>query len=242
MSLDASSWAMAFPSFMEPQLLIQYNQHSDYLELLAGRAPTVKLGQEDKYVYLRHLGVKTKVSSGQAGANQIPSCAISTDLASAPVYLQQARAEYDHHQLRMADKWGFSLPLAQSLAMQQAHYQQLRDKALFGMFPANGEGILNAPGATYITLPPDSLGNTTFSTYDNGQMAIFVIGVFQALKTLTYQMGQPQRFTVIGPQRDISTWQYKGIVQLTSFQRTGAGSETISGTISTFSAAPLSWT
>lgn len=232
MALDASSWAMAFPSRMEPQLLLQYNQKSDYIELLAGRAPRAILEQEDKYIYLRHLGVKTKVSSGQAGANQVPSCSIETDLASAPVYLQQCRAEYDHHQLKMAEKWGFSLPLAQSLAMQQGHYQQLRDKALFGMFPANGEGFLNAPGATYVTLPPDSLGNATFSTYDNGQMALFLLSVFGLLKTNTYQMGQAQRFTVIGPQRDIGAiWQYSGIVQLTSFQRTGAGSETITGTI-----------
>lgn len=230
MSLDASNWTMAHPSFMEPQSVLQYNQKSDFIELLAGRAPRVRLGQEDKYVYLRHLGVKTKVSSGQAGANQVPSCSITADLASAPVYLQQVRAEYDHHQINMAEKWGFSLPLAQSLAMQQGHYQQLRDKALFGMFPANGEGFLNSAG-TYATLPPDSFGNQTFSSYDNGQMALYVIGLFQTLKTLTYQMGMAQRFTIIGPQRDISTWQYKGIVQLTSFQRAGAGSATISGTI-----------
>jgi hypothetical protein len=231
MSLDASSWAMAHPNFFEPEILMQYNQRSDYIELLAGRAPRVKLGQEDKYVYLRHLGVKTKVSSGQAGANQVPSCSITADLASAPVYLQQVRAEYDHHQINMADKWGFSLPLAQSLAMQQGHYQQLRDKALFGMFPANGEGFLNATGATYTTLPQDSLGNQRFSTYDNGQMALFLLSVFSALKSRTYQMGMAQRFVIIGPQQDIGIWQYQGVVQLTSFQRAGAGSETITGTV-----------
>jgi Uncharacterized protein conserved in bacteria (DUF2184) len=231
MSLDAVSWIMAHPSFLENELLMQYNQRSDFMELMAGRGPRVKLGEEDKYVYLRHLGLKTKVSSGQAGANQIPSCSIAADMASAPVYLQQARAEWDHHQLNMAKKWGFSLPAAQSLAMQQAHYQQLRDKALYGMFPGNGEGFLNATGATYTTLPADPFGAQRFSTYDNGAMALFLLGVFAQLKTNTYQLGMPQRFAIIGPQQDISIWQYKGIVQLTSFQRPGGGTATIQKTV-----------
>lgn len=231
MSTDASSWMMAHPSFVEPELLLQYNQKSDYIELLAGGAPRVKLGAEDKYVYLRSLGVKTKVSSGQAGANQIPSCSVTTGLASAPTYLQQVRAEYDHHQVAMAAQWGFSLAEAQRLGMRQGHYQLLRNKALFGEFPANGEGFLNATGATYITLPPDTFGNTRFSTYDNGQMALFLLSVFGALKTRTYQLGMPQRFVVLGPQQDLENWMYQGIVQLTSFQRAGGGSETITGTV-----------
>lgn len=231
MSTDASSWVMANPSRMEPELLLQYNQKSDYEELLAGNAARATLGAEDKYVYLRSLGVKTKVSSGAAGANQMPSCSVTTGLASAPTYLQQVRAEYDHHQIAMANQWGYSLPEAQRLAMRQGHFQLLRNKVLFGEFPSNGEGFLNATGATYITLPPDSFGNVSFSTYDNGQMAIFLLSVIGALKTRTYQLGEPQRFSVIGPQQDIETWMYQGIVQLTSFQRPGGGSETITGTV-----------
>jgi hypothetical protein len=231
MSADATSWVMAHPSFMEPELLLQYNQKSDFIQLLAGGAPRVKLGTEDKYVYLRQLGVKTKVSSGQAGANQIPSCSITTGLASAPTYLQQVRAEYDHHQTAMLANWGASIVEAQRLAMRQGHYQLLRNKALFGEFPANGEGFLNATGATYITLPPDSFGHTTLSTYDNGQMYLFLLSVFGALKTKTYQLGIPHRFTVLGPQQDLENWQYQGIVQLTSFQRPGAGTASIADAV-----------
>lgn len=231
MSTDAGSWAIAHPSFMEPELLMQFNQKSDFMELLAGGAPRVKLGSEDKYVYLRQLGLKTKVSSGQSGANQIPSCSVTTGLASAPTYLQQVRAEWDHHQVAQSALWGFSLPEAQRLGMRQGHYQLLRNKALYGEFPANGEGFLNATGATYITLPPDSYGNTQFSTYDNGQMAIFLLSIFGALKTRTYQLGMPHRFTLIGPQQDLENWMYQGIVQLTSYQRPGAGSATIEGTV-----------
>lgn len=231
MSADGTSWIMANPSFMEPELLLQYNQKSDFVRVLAGNAPRVKLGQEDKFVYLRQLAVRTRVSSGQAGSNQIPSCSITTGLASAPTYLQQVRAEYDHHQAAMMGQWGVPLPEAQRLAMRQGHYQLLRNKALFGEFPSNGEGFLNATGGTAITLPADPYGNDSISTYDNGAMALFLLQIFQQLKTRTMQLGQPARFTILGPQQDLGIWEYQGIVQLTSYQRPGAGSETISGTV-----------
>jgi hypothetical protein len=214
---------------MEPELLLQYNQKSDFIKLLAGGAPRVKLGQEDKQVYLRQLAVRTKVKSNAAGSNQLPSCSITTGLASAPTYLQQVRAEYDHHQTAMAAHWGTSIVEAQRLAMRQGHFQLLRNKALYGEFPSNGEGFLNATGATTITLPPDSLGDTTISTYDNGQMALFLLSIFQQLKARTYQLGKPQRFVILGPQQDLGIWEYQGIVQLTSYQRAGAGSATIAG-------------
>jgi hypothetical protein len=229
MSFTGTSWEMAFPSFVENELLLQYNQKSDFIKALAGGAPRVKLGAEDKWVYLKQLAVRTKVSAGQSGANQLPSVSITTGLASAPVYLQQVRAEYDHHQTAMAAQWGTSIVEAQRLGMRQAHYQGLRTKALYGEFPGNGEGFLNATGITTINLPADPYGNTTISTYDNGSMALFLLGIFQAIKTRTMQGGIPQKFVILGPQQDLLLWEMQGIVQLTSYQRPGAGSATIAG-------------
>jgi hypothetical protein len=231
MSFIATSWEMAHPSFLEPELLLQYNQKSDFIKLLAGGAPRARLSEVDKWVYIKQLAVRTKVSSGQSGSNQVPSCSITTGLASAPVYLQQVRAEYDHHQTAMAAAWGTSIVEAERLAMRQGHYQLLRNKALFGEFPSNGEGWLNATGATTITLPADSFGNQSISTYDNGQMAIYLLSIIQQLLSRTYQLGQPQRIEILGPQQDIGIWELQGIVQLTSYQRPGAGSATIAGTV-----------
>jgi hypothetical protein len=231
MSTDASTWVITQPSFMEPELLLQYNQRSDFIELLAGGAPRVRLGEEDKAVYLRQLAVRTKVSSGAAGANQVPSCSVTTGMAMAPTYLQQVRAIYDRHQTNMLAQWGVSIVEAQRLGMRQGHHQQLRNKALFGEFPANGEGFLSTTGATYITLPADSFGNTRISTYDNGQMALFLLSIVQQILTRTYNLGMPQKITVLGPQQDIAQWQIQGVVQLTNFQRAGAGSDTIAGMV-----------
>jgi hypothetical protein len=227
MGSDATQWAMTHPSYMESEILLQQNQRSDFMNLLAGGAPRVRLGAEDKAVYLRSLGVKTAVSSGAHGANQLPSCSVTTGLASAPTYLQQIVAEYDHHQIAAMAAWGVSLPDAQRLAMGQGHYQGLRSKAIYGEQPQNGEGILNATGITTITLPADSFGNQNFSSYDNGSMALFLLGIFLALKTRTYQLGRPTRFEVLGPQRVIGLWEMIGIVQLTSYQRPGGGSAVI---------------
>lgn len=231
MSTDASSFYMAHPNYTEPELMLQYNQKSDFMDLLAGGAPRARLDDEDKYVYLRQLGLKTQISSGSAGANQLPSCSITTGLASAPTYLQQVIAEYDHHQTKMLAQWGCNIVEGQRLAMRQAHALSLRNKALFGELPANGEGFLNAPNATYITLPPDTLGNVRFSTYDNGQMALFLLGIVGALLSRTYNLGQAQKIAVLGPQEILVTWQMTGIVQITSFQRAGGGSDTIEGTV-----------
>lgn len=224
---DATSWEMAFPSFMEPEILVQQNQKSDFPLLLAGRAPRAKLSPEDKWVYLRSLAVRTNVSSGQSGQNQVPGVSMEVALASAPAYLQQLRAQYDHHQTAMAARWNTSIVEASRLAMQQGHYQMLRGKTLFGELPANGEGLLNATGATSINLPVDPYGNSTFSTYDNNAMGLFILGIVAALKNRMYQMGMPTRVAVLGPQQDVSRWQYQGIVQLTSYQRAGAGTATI---------------
>lgn len=231
MATDATTWVMTHPSFLEPEIVLQYNQKSDFIKTLAGGAPRVKLGNEDKNVYLRQLAVRTKVSSGQAGANQVPYCSVTTGLASAPTYLQQVRAEYDHHQTALLADWGTSIVDAQRLAMRQGHYLALRQKALYGEIPANGEGILNSTGITTVNLPADSFGNTRISTYDNGQMVQFVLSTFLALASRTYQLGQRQRFVILGPQRDIGQWEMTSIVQLTSYQRPGGGTSTIAGTV-----------
>lgn len=231
MAADATQWVMTHPSHFEPGIVLQWNQRSDFIHLLAGGAPRVQLASEDKAVYVRQLGVSTKVQAGASGANEVPSCAITTGLAAAPTYRQQNRASYDHHETALLSEWNVSIVEANRLGMQQGHYLGLRDACLYGRQPANGEGLVNTSGATTLALPADSFGNQNFSAYDSGQMAMLLLQIFQQLKTRTYQMGQPQRFVVIGPQQDIAPWEMQEIVQLTSYQRPGAGSETVVGTV-----------
>lgn len=231
MSSDATAWVMAHPSFEEPNILVQQNQASDFPAILAGSAPRVKLASEDKFVYIKQLAIRTKVQSNAAGGSSLPSVSITTGLASAPTYLQQVVALYDHHQTAAMANWGINIVDAQSLGMQQGHYQALRGKAIFGEQPANGEGILNATGITQTTLPADTFGNARFSTYDNGQMAFYLLSLVQQIKARTYQGSRPQKFTILGPQQDVMPWMYQAIVQLTSYQRAGAGSASVGKTV-----------
>jgi len=228
MASIASSWVIAHPSHLEPNLILQINQASGAFQTLAEGAPRVQLDSEDKYVYIRRADVRTKVHSNAAAGNLLPSCEIVMSLISAPTYLQRVRAEYDHHDTAMMGKWGASLPEAQRLAMRQGHFQLLRDKLLFGVIPANGEGLVNSPGATTVNLPADSYGNTTVITYDNGQMAFFLLQQLLAIKQRTYQLGIPRRFVILGPQRTLGLFEYN-VVQLTSFQRVGAGTASTAG-------------
>lgn len=82
-----------------------------------------------------------------------------------------------------------------------------------------------------IPLPPDSLGGDTVVTYDPGQMAFFIIGQISALKSRTNQLGIGRRFVILGPQRSLGAMEYQNIVQLTSYQRPGAGSASTKGVV-----------
>lgn len=225
------SYVTVNPSLILPEILMQYTQASGAFDLLYTGDPMVRLGEGDQYVYVKKLELRTKVAAGQAAYNSLPSATLVASMVSTPTYLVRTRAEYDHHDTAAAGNWGVSLPEAQRLGMRQGVFQQMRNALLYGFQPSQGEGLLNTNGATAVNLPADSNGNTTVVTYDNGQMAFFILGVISAIKTRTMSLGQPARITVTGPQRILGAWEYQGIVQLTQFQRTGAGTANIADTI-----------
>lgn len=231
MPVLATSWAITHPSFIEPELILSYQQASGAFETLAGGNPRVRLGSEDKYVYIRTLTVRTKVQSNQAAGNSIPSATIVPAYINVPTYLNRTRAEYDHHDTAMMAEWGASIVEAQRLAMRQGHFQLLRNMLLYGNLPANGEGLVNTNGATAVALPADSFGQTSVRTYDNGQMGTFFLTQILQTKARAMQLGQPARIVVLGPQRTLGQFEYPNIVQLTTYQRPGAGSATTVGMI-----------
>lgn len=230
--LNAGAYKIVEPSFQEPEILMQFQQASGYIYALAGEEIRTRLAEDDLLVYMKQLNLRTKISGSQSTANELPGVDISASMISTMTYQFRVRSQYDHHDTAAAGRWGFALPEAYRLGMRQAHFQQARDAALFGMQPQNGEGFLNAPGATSTNLPPDQFGNTTILTYDNGQMAFFFAQQIAQLKTRTLQLGIPRRFVVLGPQRSLGLLEYN-VVELTQYQRPGAGTastvETLKG-------------
>lgn len=220
--------AKILPSFTEPELILTYAQASGAFAALAGGKPRVKLGSEDMAVYVNALDLRTEVVAGQSPSNLLPSASLAVNYYSTPTYLMRVRAIWDHHDMARASTWNVSLPTAQDLAMRQGIFQQMRNALLYGFNPSNGEGLLNTTGATKVTLPPDSYGNTTVSTYDNGQMALYVLNQIVSLKTRMYQSGGniKNKIVVISPQRVFLQLSYANIVQVTSYQRPGAGTAT----------------
>lgn len=220
--LSAGAYAIVEPSFQEPQILLQFQQASGYVALLEGEALRTRLAEDDLLVYMKQLNIRTKIAGSQASANELPGVDIAASMISTMTYQFRNRSQYDHHDVAAANRWGFSLPEAYRKGMWQAHFQQARDAALFGLQPQNGEGFVNAPGATATNLPPDQYGNTTISTYDNGQMALFLLQLIQLIKTRTLQGGMPVHISILGPQRTMMQFEYN-IVQLTAYQRPGGG-------------------
>ncbi len=219
------------PSYVMPELLLPYFQASGAFDMLASGEPMTRLNDGDLAVYIKRIDVRNKMAAGQHSYNQLPSAEIIMSQVSTPTYLFQVRAEYNHHDLAAAGVWGVSLPEAQRLAMQMGHAQLLRNALIYGMNPANGEGMIYTAGATAINLPPDPNGNSTVTTYDNGAMAFFLLSQVQAIKTRTNQLGIPHKFVIVGPQRVLGVFEYQNIVQLVQYQRQGAGSQTTAGVV-----------
>jgi len=226
----APSYITVNPSYTMPELLLPYSQASGAFSLLPNDDPMTRLSEGDLYAYINRVDVRTKMAAGQAAYNSLPSCDVVLSQISTPSYLLRVRAEYDHHDTAAMGRRGVSIVEAQRLAMRQGHFQLLRTMLLQGMNPVNGEGFLNANGATAINLPADSNGNDTVVTYDNGQMAFFLMSQIQAIKTRTNQLGIGRKFTILGPQRTLGTFEYN-VVQLVQFQRTGAGTTSTAGTL-----------
>jgi len=227
----APSWTIVNPSYMEPGIILPYTQASGAFKTVAEEKPLVRLSDGDLYAYIKRIDVRTKVAASQTAANSLPS--ISTDLSmiSTPSYLLRVRGEYDHHDTAAMGRWGLSIVETQRLGMRQGHFQLGRQALLYGMNPAGGEGLVNTNGATTVNLPADTNGNTTVVTYDNGQMAVFLLTQLSALKTRTNQLGIGHKIVLLMPQRIGAAFEYQNIVQLTQFQRAGAGSTSTAGVV-----------
>jgi len=228
--IQSGAYTIVHPSFIEPEILLQYSQASGFARVLADGQPRVRLAEDDLYVYMKTMNLRNKVAAGQSTFNELPGVNISTQMISTPTYMLRTRAQYDHHDTAAGARWGYSVPEAYTLGMRQGNFQLARDATLYGMNPQNGEGITHAPGATAINLPPDSNGNDTVLTYDNGEMAFFLAQEVLQIKTRTYNLGVGRRFTILGPQRTLGTFEYN-VVQLVQFQRVGAGTASTAETL-----------
>jgi hypothetical protein len=226
----APSFQIISPSFIEPGIILPYVQASGAFEALYDGQPKVSLSDGDLYVYMKRIDLRSRVAAGQSAYNQLPSVSTTLSMISTPSYLVRVRGEYDHHDTAAMGRWGVSIAEAQRLGMRQGHFQFARTALLYGMNPANGEGLTNASGATSVNLPADSNGNTTIITYDSGQLGLFFVGQIGNLKSRTNQLGIGKKFTILGPQRVLQQMEY-AVVQLVQFQRAGAGSTSPAGLV-----------
>lgn len=230
MPLIAPAYETINPHLMLPEIILPYSQASGAFNLLPTGEPRVMLGEGDQAAYIKRLDVRTSTTVGQSPSEQMPSPDIVASMISAATYLVRARAEYNHHDTARAGAYGFSLVDATRLANQQAFVNTARVALLDGFNPANGEGMLNANGATFLPMPPDSFGNDTAVTYDNGQAAFFLQQQAGMIKTRTNNLGIGNTFVYLGPQRIFELWEYN-VVELVQFQRVGAGSTSSVGVV-----------
>lgn len=214
------------PHHYEPGLIITQSQASGYFDVLSGEAPRNQLGPIDKAIYANVLDVRTQVAANQATANVLPGVSLTGHIIQAGTYTLRQRNQYSDFDVAEAGEYNVALPMAYRYGHFQGAYQYLRNIGIYGANAANSEGLINTPGATTVNLPADTYGNTTLSTYDAGQLAIWFNGLILAGLSRMFLLGTPVRVVILGPQQDLGFMQLQGVVQLTSYQRPGAGAAT----------------
>lgn len=231
MALIAPPTAKITPSYTEPGLLLTLMQPSGVMSLFSTSALLPRLKEGDLYVYAKVLDVRTQAAVSQSSSNDLPSADLQPRLIGTPTYNFMTKADYNHHDINASSNWDIPLSEAYRLALRQGIFQSIRLAALYGVTPSSGEGLINTSGATTASLTTDSFNNSTLSTWDAGQLSQFFMTLIANLLTRTNQFGAPQRIVMLMPQRDMALLQMVQIVQLTSYQRIGAGSETSLGVV-----------
>ena len=224
--MTAPAVLLMHPSYIEPGIIMPYAQPSAAFETLGGSGPKVALGEGDLLVYAKRLDLRTYASAGQMAPNQLPGVAFTPSMISTATYLNRYRAEWDHHDVAAYNRWGINLVNAYSYGLRQADVQLSRTALLYGMNASNGEGLVNTAGAYTVSLPADSNAHTTVTTYDPGQMAQWLIQQVISLKVRMNQLGIPRKIVIVGPQRVLGYFEGE-VVELTAYQRPGAGSASI---------------
>src|SRR5271167_2898458 len=156
MASTASAIINVKPSYTMPEAIITYEQASGYFEALGGGKPQARIGTGDLIVYMNTFDLRSNTLAGQSNANLLPGCAITTYQVSTPTYLVQSSSQWNHHEVAAFGQFGHSLVQAERLGNRQAFAQAFRNNGLYGVNPANGEGLVNTAGATATSLPADS--------------------------------------------------------------------------------------
>ncbi|THD41926.1 hypothetical protein ERD95_23300 [Enterobacteriaceae bacterium ML5] len=227
MSAFAPAITTVSPSMMLPEVVMQYSMASGAFEILPGGSPAVKIGSSDLVVYQKYLRATTQAHVGQSLPGQLPSSSIVPSYDQMMTYRMSTRSQYSYLDTDAASRWGYSLVDALRLANRQGHAQQLRNMLLYGVNAANNEGITNSPNAITSNLGNDSQGNDSYTTWDAGEMAKFMLGLVASQKTRMMLLGQTLTTVVLAPQRFLQALAWTGVVELTSYQRPGGGTATI---------------
>jgi len=218
------------PSYEDPGLIIDNFQLSGFLSMLTDGAPKVRLSPGDQYVYKNGLSAKTRSAAAQSGGTYLPSADLIAQQYSVPAYKIRVRLTQEADDEEAAGNWGIALPQTNTFLAQMAIFQQLRNTTLYGFNPANNEGLKNTAGATELNLPSDSFGNTGVLEYDAGQMFNFLTETVVEMLSKCFQLGlRDVTVKVLAPQRIFGLIAISKIVQLTSYQRDGAGSNSSAG-------------
>lgn len=215
------------PSMILPEIIMQQSMRSGAFEILAGGAPMTKIGSSDLVVYQKYMRMTSQAMAGQSLPAQLPSSSVTTGYDQMMTYRLASRSQYGYLDDVAASREGYALTEALRLANRQGHAQLLRNMLLYGVTPENNEGVTNSPNAIKVELGSDSQGNNRYTQWDSGEFSLFLLKLISDQKVRMMILGQALTTVVLAPQRFLQHLQWTGIVELTTYQRSGAGTATI---------------
>ena len=217
------------PSFSDPNVVIQRSQVSGFPALFNGL--DTKLNETDLNVYYDKIAFTTQAQASQNQTGFLPSGSIVASTYGMPVYALKTISIIDREASFSAANYNIGLMEARKLLHRQSIFQAMRQAALFGIIPSNNEGITNSPNVLKQTLPADSFGNF-FQLYNPNELFVYFLNnIIVPLQRATFSGGLRPRIVMLGTQRMLLAMNNAKIVELTSFQREGAGTASVGSSI-----------
>lgn len=217
-----SNMLRATPHTTIPGLLTPQTQNADWRKYLAGKTAYGSFG--DEYLYITTASaIASDTFVGQQWGKNLPKQNYALGQMQSAYYNIESYVEWNTQEQEKFEKLakGVALPkFLEDLAIQGIN-QKLHQAILYGFDAYNsnelGQGILS--NSTMKTMPKDSSGNQTLTSYDKGELLQFLVSCAREVMDATFNLTKP---VVIASSVRVVNYLKSVLVPLTQYADTGS--------------------
>lgn len=182
------------PSVTLPSVLIPHTQDVDFHKYVGAKTNLGDVAAQSLYITTIN-NVNSETSVGQQWGQDKTRQGYTMGQISAPYYIIRAYIEYarDERAIFESVSNGMSLPTFLENVAKQGINQRRGQGILFGFDSTLNQGIL--ANATEVTMPADSNGNASVSTYNITELQVFLSKLVADMQSNTLNTAKPLVFT-----------------------------------------------